>query len=198
MPLAQIVSGQLTEDSTNSIVWRICLNPGMTFQVKVVEDWVFDERLSQFGKGYPSSGCEKTRLRLFRLRRISTFFPNLNLAAINLNVIHPTFIKSNSITSSSAATTYPDYILPGFCWLGTQGLQHRGKWCSYPTESLDKSPVKVGKSEEDLDVLHWLGFKPSLDCLDSFVLHANALWGQFIAKEPNLFLMESTLLQVSI
>ena len=43
---AQIVRGQLTEDSTNSIAWYICLNSDMTFRVKVVEDWSFDERLS--------------------------------------------------------------------------------------------------------------------------------------------------------
>ena len=51
MPSARIVRGQLTEDSTNSIAGCICLNPDMTFRVKVVEDQSFDERLSQFGKG---------------------------------------------------------------------------------------------------------------------------------------------------
>ena len=37
-----------------------------------------------------------------------------------------------------------------------------------------------------------------LDCLDSFVFHADAFRGHYIAEEPNLFLMESILLQVSI
>ena len=47
---AQIDQSQLTEDSTNSIIWYICLNPDMLFQVKVVEDESFDKHLSQFGK----------------------------------------------------------------------------------------------------------------------------------------------------
>ena len=50
MLLAQIIQGQLTEDSTNNIARCICLNPDMTFWIKVVEDWSFDKRLSQFGK----------------------------------------------------------------------------------------------------------------------------------------------------
>ena len=50
MPLAQIVRGQLTEDSTNSIAWYIRLNLDTTFRVKVVEDCSFDKRLSPFGK----------------------------------------------------------------------------------------------------------------------------------------------------
>ena len=87
----------------------------MTFRVKVVEDWSFDECLSQFDNSFPSSGCEKARLRLglrrlFGLRRFSTFLPNLinfNLTAINLNVVYPTSI--NSVTSSSTVTTNPDY-----------------------------------------------------------------------------------------
>ena len=68
MLLAQIVRDQLTEDSTNSIAWRICFKPDMTFQVKVVEDWSLDEYLSQYGKGHSSSGYEKAQLRLFGLR----------------------------------------------------------------------------------------------------------------------------------
>ena len=50
MPLAQIVRSQLTEDSTNSIARCIRFNPDMTFRMKEMEDWSFDERLSQFGK----------------------------------------------------------------------------------------------------------------------------------------------------
>ena len=67
MPLAQIVRGQLTEDSTNSIAECIRLNPDMTFRVKVVEDRSFDERLSQFGKSFPTSECEKAQLRFLDL-----------------------------------------------------------------------------------------------------------------------------------
>ena len=50
MPLAQIVWGQLTEDSANSIAWFIRLKPDKTFQIKVVEDRSLEERLPQFGK----------------------------------------------------------------------------------------------------------------------------------------------------
>ena len=85
------------------------------FRVKVVEDRSFNKCLSQFGKGTSSSKCEKARLYLFGLRRISTFFSKLNLAAINLNVVHPTSIKPTSVTFSSVATTNPDCILPRLC-----------------------------------------------------------------------------------
>ena len=88
----------------------------MTFRVKVVKDRSFDERLFQFGKGFSSSGCEKTQLRFFGLRQISTFFHKLivsNLAAINLNVVHPTCIKLTSVMSSSAITTNPNYTCCG-------------------------------------------------------------------------------------
>ena len=50
MPSAQIIRGQLTEDSTNSIIWYIYLNPDMTFRIEVVEDRSLEKRLSQFGK----------------------------------------------------------------------------------------------------------------------------------------------------
>ena len=50
MPSAQIIQGQLTEDSTNSIAWYIYLNPDMTLEIKIVEDWSLEERLSKFGK----------------------------------------------------------------------------------------------------------------------------------------------------
>ena len=172
----------------------------MTFQVKVVDDQSFDERLSQFGKSLFSSGCEKARLRLFGLRQIFRLWqflnilPNLinfNLTAINLNVIHPTSINLASATSSSAITTNPDSTLPRLNY-----LQHWGKWCSYPTESLDELSIKVCKSEEHLDVLYWLRLRPLLDNLNSFVLHADAFWGHHIAEEPNFFLMKSTFLQV--
>ena len=92
MPLAQIIRAQLTENSTNSIAGYICLNPDMTFWVKMVEDQSFDERLSQFGKGFPSSGYEKAQLRLFGFRQFLNFRPNLiisNLIAMNLIAINP-------------------------------------------------------------------------------------------------------------
>ena len=50
MLLAQIIQGLQTENSTNYIAWYIHLNPDMTFQVKVLEDWSFDKRLSQFDR----------------------------------------------------------------------------------------------------------------------------------------------------
>ena len=50
MPLTQIIRGQLTEDFTNSMAWYIRLNLDMTFQIEVVEDQSFEERLPQFGK----------------------------------------------------------------------------------------------------------------------------------------------------
>ena len=97
MPSAQIIRGQLTEDSTNSIAGCIGLNPDMTFRVKVVEDRSIDERLFQFGKGFSSSGYEKTLLRLFGIGRFLNFLnfcPNLiisNLIVINLIVINLSF-----------------------------------------------------------------------------------------------------------
>ena len=87
----------------------------MGFQIQVVEDGSFNKRLSQFSKGPSSSGCEKAQFCPFGLRRISTFFSNLKLAAIKLNVVYPTSIKPTSITSSFAATTNPNYTLPGLC-----------------------------------------------------------------------------------
>ena len=50
MPSAQIIRGQLAENSTNSIALYIYLNLDMTFQIKVVEDWSLEECLPQFGK----------------------------------------------------------------------------------------------------------------------------------------------------
>ena len=50
MPLAQIIQGQLIEDSTNSIARYIRLNPDMIFRIEVVENQSFNECLSQFGK----------------------------------------------------------------------------------------------------------------------------------------------------
>ena len=117
MLLARIVQGQLTENFTNSIAWYIYLNPDMTFQVKVVEDQSFDEHLSQFYKGFPSSRYEKAQLRLFGLRQISIFFHNLiifNLTTIKLIAIKLAFIQPASFTSSSA-TTNPNFALTGSC-----------------------------------------------------------------------------------
>ena len=50
MPSAQIVQGQLTENSINNMAGCIRLNPDMTFKIKVVEDQSLEERLLQFGK----------------------------------------------------------------------------------------------------------------------------------------------------
>ena len=49
--------------------------------------------------------------------------------------------------------------------------------------------IKVGKSEEDLDVLYRLGLKLLLDCLNSFIFYADLFWEYHIAKEPNFFLI---------
>ena len=91
----------------------ICLDSDMTFRVKVVEDQSFDERLSQFGKGLPSSGCEKVRLRLFGLRRFLNFCPNLIVS--NLIAINPPSVVQLTSTSSSYTTTNPDSALTGSC-----------------------------------------------------------------------------------
>ena len=50
MLLAQIILGQLTEDSTNSIAWYIHFNLDSMLRVKVVEDQSFEKCLSQFDK----------------------------------------------------------------------------------------------------------------------------------------------------
>ena len=176
----------------------------MTFRVKVVEDPSFNERLSQFNKSLSSSWCEKAQLRLFELRQIFrlwrflNFCPNLiiNLIAINLIVVNPSPIQLVSAMSSSA-TTNPDSALTGSCLrLSTPwSFQHWGKWYSYLTEFLDKSSIKIRKSEEHLDVSYSLRVRPLLDSLDFFILHADAFWQYHIAKEPNFLLMKPTLLQ---
>ena len=121
-----------------------------------------------------------------------------NFTAINLITIKLAFIQLACIMSSFAITTNPDYALSGSCQrLNTPwSPQYRGKWCSYLTESLDESTIKVRKSEEHLDDSYWLGLRPLLNCLDFFVLHADAFQGHHIAEEPNLLLMKLTLLQV--
>ena len=59
---------------------------------------------------------------------------------VEITTVTTTIINSinlmlaNWLSSVSATTTNPDYTLPGLCWLGTRGLQHRGKWCSYPAK----------------------------------------------------------------
>ena len=63
-------------------------------------------------------------------------------------------------------------------------------------ESLDESSIEICESEEHLDVLYWLGLKPLLNSLDSFVFYADAFQGHHIAEKPNLFLMKLTLFQV--
>ena len=45
MQLVSIIQGQLIEDSTNSVAWYICLNPDMTYRIKVVENWSLKEHL---------------------------------------------------------------------------------------------------------------------------------------------------------
>ena len=196
MPSAQIIWSQLTEDSTSSIVGYIRLDPDMIFWVKVVEDWSFDECLSQFSEDLPSSGYEKARLRLFGLKRFLNF--RLNLIISNLIAIKPPFVIQLGFATSSPATTNPDSAVTRSClrlnipW----SLQYRGKWCSNPTESLDESSIKIRKSEEHFNVSYWLRLRPLLDSLNSFVLYTDAFWGYHIAKEPNLFLMKLTLSQV--
>ena len=169
----------------------------MTFWVKVVEDWSFDERLFQFGKGFPSSECEKAQLRLFGLRQFLNFCPNLII--FNLIAINPSSIVQFTSATPSFATTNLDSALTGSClWLNTPwNLQYRGKWCSYPTESLDELLIKVRESKEHLDVSYWLRLRLLLDSLDFFVLYTDAFQGYHIAEEPNLFLMKLTFLQVS-
>ena len=82
MPLAQIIQGQLIEDSTNSIAWYICLNLNMIFRVKIMEDRSLEEHLPQFDKRELSSGGKKVRWsyrffglgKIFRFGRFWTFF----------------------------------------------------------------------------------------------------------------------------
>ena len=157
----------------------------MIFWIKMVEYWGFDKHLSQFGKAHSSSGCKKAQFYLFRLRQISIFFSNL---IIN-------FILYFIVMRSSTVTTNPDSTHPGlYQRLSTPwSLQHQGKWCSYLTESLDELLIKVCKSEEDLDISYWLKFRSLLNYLDFFVLYAYAFWQYYIAEEPNLFLVITTL-----
>ena len=113
----------------------------------------------------------------------------LNLIISNLAAIKLICIKFTSVIFSSATTTNPNNIFLRLCLLGIWDLQYWDKWCSYPTKSLDETPIKVGKFKENLDVLYWLGIKPLLGCYDSFILHTDIFWGYHIAEEPNFFLI---------
>ena len=159
----------------------------MTFRIKVVEDWSFDKYLSQFGKGRPSSECEKAGFHFFKLRQILGFKQIfglghfltflLNLIVSNLSVIKLTSINLTSVTSSFAVNINPDSTFFRLCssFNIPQSFQYRGKWYSYLIKSLDELSIKVCKSAEDLDISYWLGLRLLLDCLNFFVLYTNAL-----------------------
>ena len=70
--------------------------------------------------------------------KIATATTTIIITAIQL-------MLANWLSSVFATISNPNNIFPGLCWLGTQGFQHWGKWCSYPT---------IGKSKENLDVSH--------------------------------------------
>ncbi len=59
MPLARIIRGQLTENSTNSITRSIRLNLDMTLQIEMSQYRSLNKRLPQFGKGLLSFGDEE-------------------------------------------------------------------------------------------------------------------------------------------
>ena len=58
--------------------------------------------------------------------------------------------------------------------------------------------IKVCESKEHLNVSYLLEFRLLFNSFDSFLFHADAFWRHYIAEEPNLFLMKSTLFQVNI
>ncbi len=59
MPLAQIIWGQLTKNSTNSITRSIRLNLDIMLQVEIILYWSLNKCLPQFGKSFPSFGGEE-------------------------------------------------------------------------------------------------------------------------------------------
>ena len=63
---------------------------------------------------------------------------------------------------------------------------------------MDELPIKVGKSEKQLDILYWPGLKLLLNSLDLFVLYVDVFWEYHIAETPNFVLMKSIFLQVGI
>ena len=201
MPLAQIIRGQLTKDSTNSIAWYIRLNPDMTFwwRIGVLKNTCLNSVNASLPPGVRKS---KDLTVFFNLDKFLNFFPNIinfNLTIINFNAIKLAFIQLASLASSSAMTN-PNSAFIGLCLrlIIPWSLQYRGKWCTYWTKSLDKSSIKVRKSKENLDVWYWLELRPLLKSLNTFVLYADVFQGYHIAKEPNLFLIKSTILQVGI
>ena len=66
------------------------------------------------------------------------------------------------------------------------------------TEFLDKLPIKVGKSKKNLDVLHWLVFRPLFDCLDLFIFYTNTFQRYQIAEDLKFFLIKSIFFYVDI
>ena len=78
MSSAQIIWGQPTENSANSIARSICLHSDMTLQIKMILYWSSNKRLSQFNKG-PSSvgGKEQSWLaKVLSSRGLCFFGPN--------------------------------------------------------------------------------------------------------------------------
>ena len=64
----------------------------------------------------------------------STFWRLFDRLATTTTFIATNLMLANWLSSVSTTTTNPNYTLPGLCWLGTRGFQHRGKWCSYPAK----------------------------------------------------------------
>ena len=72
------------------------------------------------------------------------------VTTIIINLIN--LILAIWLSSVFATTTNPNYTLLGLCSLGTQGFQHWDKWCSYATESLDETLIKVGEFKKNVNV----------------------------------------------
>ena len=88
-------------------------------------------------------------------------------------------------------------FLVSCCRLSTSlSLQYQGKWYNYPTKSLDKLPIKVGKSEQNFNILYWPRFRPLLNCFDFFISYRDTLQKYHLAKKPNFFLIELIFFQV--
>ena len=61
---------------------------------------------------------------------------------------------------------------------------------------LDKSPIKVCKAKEHLNIMLGLGDWPRSDTVDLFGVHVNASLGNNVSKEFHLGGMELALLQL--
>ncbi len=153
MPSARIIWGQLTDNSTNSIAKNIRLNLDMTLQIKIIEYWGLNERLPQFGKSFPSSGGKKRSwliakalssggLSFFRsnpLFRLSCF---LAFTTILWWLLFILILHLDSLTILFLIS-----YLCWSCWTYCWGcFQYEIDGSGKPTESLDKSPIEVGKS----------------------------------------------------